>query len=303
MDNNNVQKLGSYMTSRVAATAVIMGVALFAHSPGAAAKGGSLAPGIGINLGVEYYAWEEFDQSGTSLLRESGPRGSLSLSIDNVTRPDAGIVYRVYGHGYYGDVNYDGQTQFSVPVTSNTRYIGGGVEADGGYRFANVFDTYSFDVTGAAGVDAWQRRIADAQTATGDFVNGSTEDYRIVYVKLGVALFHVRHRWANYVQLGVKRPVDSREVAHINLGVANRLTLSPKNQVSFYLRWQITRLNNKQERTVSAAFYYESFRFDPSASVTAREQLNGSIQQVSAYQPESHQDVFGLEIGYYFNPF
>ncbi len=284
------------MSSRLIAVAFAF-ISLFSfYAPEALAERVHLAPSIGVHIGAEYYSWEEFDQSGSRLLRESGPREMLAFSFGNLNRRTSGLVFRWKGRGYYGDVSYNGQTQPapSVPVRSDTEYWGGQTELTGGYRFKNVFSTYSLDLLASGGVNGWRRTIANARTSTGTFVNGSTEDYRVFYFKAGAGLFHVRGHWLDYVQAGMKRPIDTREDAHLN-GFASSIIVKPRSQMSFYFSWEIDHLDRQQERTYGIMVYYDSLRFAQSPSV----QFGGSV----AYQPQSHQDTFGVQLGYYFNPF
>lgn len=282
------------MNSRLIAGVVAPAILFLSHVPQAVAKDAPLAPSIAVFGGVQYYSWEEFDQTGARLLRESGPRGTLALSLDNANRRTSGLVYRLYGRAYYGDVVYDGQTQppASLQARGHSRYLGGLVQLTLGYRFVNVFDGFSLDLLASGGMNRWQRTIHNVSTTTGAPVNGSTEKYRIGYVRLGLGLFHVAGRWSHYVQLGAKRPVYSREDASLalNNGVI-KLTVRPQPQVSFYFRWEIARLNERRERTFSVAAYYDSFQFSQSPAVAG------------AYQPDSVQNVFGVEAGYYFNAF
>lgn len=282
------------MNLRLIAGAFVVAIPLLWYAPQASAEGRPLAPGIGVHMGVEYYTWEEFDGSGSRLLSESGPRGTLSLSIGNANRRTPGFVYRIDGRGYYGDISYDGKTQPapSVKVQSDTRYIGGQAEFTGGYRFVDVLPATSLDVLASGGLSKWQRKIFDTQTAGGTPVSGSTENYRVFYVKAGVGLFHVLGRWSHYLQLGVKEPVDIREDAHFS---GSSVVVNPRRHISFYLSWEIDRLNARQQRTFGVTIYYDSLRLDQSPSVRVGSDV--------VYQPESHQNMLGVQVGYYFNPF
>lgn len=282
------------MNVRLIAGIFVVAILLLWHSPKALAEGRPLAPGIGVHMGVEYYTWEEFDGSGSRLLSESGPRGTLSLSIGNANRRTPGFVYRIDGRGYYGDISYDGNTQPapSVPVKSDTRYIGGQAELTGGYRFVDVLPATSLDLLASGGLSKWQRKIFDTQTAGGTPVSGSAEDYRVFYVKAGVGLFHVLGRWSHYLQLGVKEPVDTREDAHFS---GSSVVVKPRRHVSLYLSWEIYRLNARQQRTFGVTIYYDGFWFGQSPPVTLSSEV--------VYQPESHQNILGVQVGYYFNPF
>lgn len=269
--------------------------------PGLCAAGGPLTPSINVSAGVEYYTWEEFDLAGNSLLRETGPRATFSLSADGTDRTSPGPVYEANGCFYttdlFGNVDYSGHTQppQSTPISSNTHYIGGGVEGTGGYRFKDVFAGFSVDALASLGWDGWEREISDTQTGTGGLVNGSTEDYQVLYTRLGMGLFHRQGRWSHRLQLGAKYPVDVSEDAHLKSAGFENIAISPKSRPSIYFRWDVVRLDTDGKRSLNLEFYYDSFRFDRSNGVIVGGQ--------SVFQPESHQDVFGVRAGYYFNPF
>jgi len=293
------------MTSKVVPVAVacIFGVCMFKQQ--AIAADSQLKPAIGVRAGSEYSTWREADQSGGTLLRESGPRGIFSLSLDNLNRGTAGLVYNLTANGYIGDEHYEGQTQTGIPITSNTGYLGGTAEIAGGYRFEDVMPAFDIDLMAAMGVDKWRRKISDTHTDTGVFVSGSEENYRIFYARLGLGLHHVISNWSHNVQFGAKRPFSTREEASLFVSqdcnaapsVLESFVLHPKGSESFYLKWQINRVSNNNQRKYSMIFYYDSYQFNMSDTAY------GGITGCAAHQPDSHQNVFGAQFGYYFNLF
>lgn len=293
------------MTKNVVPVAVACVLTVFVLDQRSLADDSPLKPAFAVGIGGEYSTWRETDQSGGTLLRESGPRGTLAVSLDNVNRSVSGLVYNLSAHGYVGNENYDGQTQSGIPITSNTGYIGGVAELAGGYRFMDVFPEYSVDLTAALGVDKWRRKISDTQTDTGTFVSGSEENYRIFYGRLGLGLHHVNNNWSHYVQFGAKRPFGTREEATLMVSqdcntapsVLENFVLYPKGSESFYLNWKINRLSDNHERKYSILFYYDSFQFNRSDTAF------GQVTGCSAHQPDSHQNVFGAQVGYYFDLF
>jgi hypothetical protein len=285
------------------AVACVFGVLVFDQP--SFADDSPLKPVFGVGIGGEYSTWREADQSGGTLLRESGPRGTLSVSLDNLARGVSGFVYNLSAGAYVGNENYDGQTQSGIPITSNTGYLGGMAEVTGGYRFTNVLPAYSVDLTAALGADKWRRKISDTHTDTGTFVSGSEENYRIFYGRLGLGLRHVTNNWSHYVQFGAKRPFSAREEASLFVSqdcntapsVLENFVLHPKGSESFYLKWQINRLSDDKKRKYSMLFYYDSFQFDRSDTSL------GQVTGCPAHQPDSHQNVFGAQVGYYFDLF
>ena len=173
------------MTSKVVPVVVACIFGIFILDQRSVADDSPLKPSLGLAVGPEFSTWRESDQSGATLLRESGPRVTLSLSLDNADRTSSGVIYNILLHGYIGDEHYDGQTQTGVPVTSDTGYIGEATEITGGYRFKDVLPIISVDLTAALGADIWRRRISDTTTDAGQPVSGSEENYRILLRKIG----------------------------------------------------------------------------------------------------------------------
>ncbi len=293
------------MTSKAVPVVVACIFGIFIFNQRSVADDSPLKPSLGLALGGEYSTWRESDQSGTTLLRESGPRGTLSLFLDNTDRIPSGIIYNFLLHGYLGDEHYDGQTQTGIPITSNTNYFGGAAEITGGYRFKDLLPSISVDLTAALGTDIWRRRISDTHTDAGIYVSGSEENYRILYARLGLGLYHVYDKWTHYVQFGAKRPFSTREEASLLVSqdcnaapsVSEKFILHPKGSESFYLKWQIDHLSENNKRQYSVMFYYDSFQFDRSDTALGR------VTGCPAHQPDSHQNVFGAQVGYYFNLF
>lgn len=242
---------------------------------------------VHVEAGVEHYVWQEFDANGRRLLRERGPRLSLGVGMDDLGRASAGRIYALRGRLYLGQVNYDGQTQSGVPLASDTNYLGANQEASVGYRFGSG---YGFDVLAAMGADEWRREIASSVASNGLATGRATEDYFVLYGKAGVGAYAVHGRWHQHLQVGVKRPLYSREYSQ-DFGV----TLAPKAQTSWYGQWEVN-YGLSGARRVGLRLYYDSLRFEPSNHQPAT--INGSAYEV--WQPQSRMDVWGLEGAYYF---
>lgn len=293
------------MTKHVVPVVFACIVSVFISDQPSFADDSPLKPVFGFGVGGEYSTWRETDQSGGTLLRESGPRGTLSASLDNLDRDSSGVVYDIGARFYDGNENYDGQTQTGIPITSNTGYVGGVAELGGGYRFTNVLPTYSVDLAAALGADKWRRKISDTSTSSGTFVSGSEENYRIFYARLGLGIHHVNDGWSHYVRLGAKRPFSTREEASLFVSqdcntapsVSENFVLKPKGSESFYFEWRLSRLSDTSQRKYSLSFYYDSYQFNRSDTAF------GQVTGCPAHQPDSHQNVFGAQVGYYFNFF
>ncbi len=298
------------MTSKVLPVAAACVLSIFMLDQQSIANDSGLKPTLGVGVGGEYFTWREADQSGATLLRETGPRGTLYLTWDNIDRGSSGFVYDLLLHGYIGDEKYDGHTQTGIPIKSNTDYLGGAGEISGGYRFKdllplNFLPSISVDLAAALGMDIWRRRISSTYTDMGTPVSGSEENYRIPYARLGLGLYQIGNYWSQYVQFGVKRPFLTHQEASLLVpqdcnvapSVTDNFVLHPKGSESIYLKWQIDRLSEDNKRKVGVAFYYDSYQFNQSNTVF------GQVTGCPAYQPNSHQNVFGIQAGYYFDLF
>ena len=77
---------------------------------------------FGGKAGFENFGWEEFDDDGSKLLKESGTRYALSGFLGNTLRAKKNLIYRAEAKLYFGTVDYEGQTQDGVPAFSDTHY-------------------------------------------------------------------------------------------------------------------------------------------------------------------------------------
>jgi len=241
-----------------------------------------------LNAGVELYRWQEFDDSGTRLLTESGPRLFFLAAINNTDRPRNGFIYEATLKGYTGNVDYDGQDNNNIFISSKSMYSGFAIDLNGGVRIADKFD---MDVLAGIGINVWRREIKDDQNAQGSLVSGITEDYDIQYLTLAIGL---PQRYANadgYLKVGLKRPYSTREdVDNFNV------TLSPGKKVSGIISYKLIFDANSNNLISSIMFYYDGFRFSKSQDEVTL--INNVPNQVR--QPKSSQDVIGVAIGHLF---
>jgi hypothetical protein len=249
---------------------------------------------ISMLTGVEQYRWREFDTDKRQLLEESGQRYSVAANYDNLRRLNSGGLYSVGGKFYLGSVDYDGETQLtSIPVQSTTTYVGIQVDAVGGYRFASHMQ--GLDLFAGGGLDFWTRSIDDSYAPGLGPVYGGDEDYYTVFSKIGMGYFHQMGKVSQYLQAGVKYPVYVYEYAYQTN--ADNLTLHPKGRASFFARYR-WEFGNTGRVHWGATLYFDSYRFSQSNLVL--DTANGVPTGYVVWQPESHQDVYGLQIGLYF---
>jgi hypothetical protein len=244
-----------------------------------------------LSIGIERFVWEEFI-GGQRLLEEDGPRFAVGLRTDTFNRPSPGPMYALEGRFYFGEVDYDGQTQSAIsafdglPLQADTLYVGALGEALFGQRFGG---RQAIDLLAGVGVNNWVREIQASQTMSGNTVvvtGDAVEQYFILYTKLGVGFYRRGPGGYGHLQVGAKYPFYTYEyVDDIDI------TLEPGKEWSAYAQLRIA-----SDARFDVTVYYDSFRF--SQSPAERFTRNGVAY--IGFQPESHMDVAGLTVGFYF---
>jgi hypothetical protein len=252
------------------------------------------SPAVSVVAGVEQFLWREFDTDKREFLEESGQRFSMALAYDNLRRLNSGPVYSLGGKFYLGAVDYDGETQLtSIPVQSTTTYIGAQVDALGGYRFAGR--AHGLDLLAGGGLDFWLRSIDDTYVQGLGQVSGADEDYYVFNAKLALGYLHELGGARHYLQAGVKYPFYVYEYTY--QAGADDLILHPRGRASLFARYQ-WEFGSAARNRWGATLYYDSYRF--SQSNVKFETINDVPTGFIVWQPESHQDVYGLQVGFYF---
>lgn len=234
-------------------------------------------------LGSEYYSWREYDDSGTRILEESGPRYFLGISDTKEMAPHWEMTFDM--RMYAARVSYEGQTNSTPPqpFTTHTDYHGLSAELTTIGFLNDESAPQRWGVLGTLGVDAWQRDINSKLT-----VAGYTETYHISYGRLGLAV--VGNAWR--LEGGVKYPFATHEAVGLSAVGYDNAALSPTPAISAFAsahyridsRWQIIG-------------YYDSYRFDKSPVKTL---TSGGIPVGTVWQPKIEQDRYGLGFSYQF---
>ena len=262
---------------------------------------------VGLSGGIEAMRLKEFDSSGSRLLLETGNRYVTTAFLDDGGKydPEVPIHYHLEASAYWGQLDYDGKsqsvdpTQSNLPLMSKTDYRGGRAEALLGYRIKPLGGPRSLELIGGLGVDGWNRRIHNASASNGTLVSGIEETYTVYYGKIALGLNNLyASSWYNQLQFGIKLPFNISEDVYLsNVGYDSDLTLSPGNTFSGFIKLQLEpQSKDNKPGNLIINVYYDSFRFDPSKAETVTR--NGSPVQV--WQPETHIDILGLQLGYRF---
>ena len=230
-----------------------------------------------VFAGVEYFNWQE---DTTPAVQETGPL--LAGGLMWIQDKQQGLLFGYRGEVYFGQVNYSGAELFTgAPATSQVEYSGVLNEGQLRYRFA-LRGNEHLDAVLAAGADLWRRQ----------FPGDQMEDWAVVYARLGVELGPQAGKPGWTAAGGLKYPFYTYENAHLtDIGFDQNPTLTPGKEWSAYAS-----IGYRIGAHWSVVGYYDSYRFQQSASVQAT--LNG--QQFSIYQPKSSMDVLGVQVLYSF---
>ena len=273
---------------RAASLFLALTLAVSAGGPNLAeAASRDAGPRLGLHLGLEHFRWEERDDSG-KLLDETGPRARAAITLDNFLRPGEGAVYRLEVQGYYGRVDYDGQTQTGTPLKTDVDYAGGLAEGRIGYRFEIIRGTYGLDLLGGVGFETWERDIREGLLPDGTTVQGYREEYRIGYARFGLGLADLAGPdWFGRLELGARYPLKVEE----EISDPINADLNPAREVSLYVSYEVAR-TPESGPSIGVTFYYDSFRL--------KESPVGSSDIGPVLQPDSDMDVVGIRLGVFF---
>jgi hypothetical protein len=246
-----------------------------------------------LSVGVENFLWKEYS-GGQRLLRETGPRLTIGLTLDHLLHGNLAKPYAMEIRGYVGFIDYDGQTQAGVPVQTDVDYFGINAEVMGAHPLrANPGTNVLFGL----GADTWIRDIQDGIAANGSPAFGYQEDYFILYGKLGPGFLFQHGARRSFLQFGIKYPFYTYERAHLStVGFDDDVNLKPGKKISGFAKWQMIGGKEKGKSRFGANIYYDSYRFSTSGAKTVS--AGGTL--FSVRQPESRMDVLGASLEFYF---
>lgn len=261
---------------------------------------------VGLSGGLESFHLKEFDNSGTRLLSESGNRYVTTAFLDNGDKYElqTRLLYHAEISAYWGRVDYDGKSQSiepaqsNLPLSSQTDYQGGRGEAMAGYRIPIAGGLRALDIIGGLGFDIWSRSIHSAVASNGTLVSGIKEIYNAYYGKAALGLNNLfASTWHNHLEFGIKMPFSISERINLSkVGYDSDLTVYPGNTYSGFISLLIEPPKHNNSGHMVIKVYYDGFRFNPSKTKTVSR--NGTL--VYAWQPETHIDIFGVQLGYRF---
>jgi hypothetical protein len=271
-----------YSLSRLRITVFIVGISLFcAHFPGIAQADES-----DLYASVASFTWKEFDDSGSQVVRESGPLFGVgyiyrSVSPDNITFQPA---VEIFG----GGVDYDGTAQILSNQTitaakSTTDYFGIHLKAEAGSIMHLSEDSLLEPFLGL-GFSAWSRKINNARLADGTTASGYEEKWKTLHLRLGLrGQVEGTNKSRFFAEAGLKLPVYTENSVNV--------TLHPGNEMSYFGE------AGYRAGSFNIRVFYDGMRFSRSDDVQSTVYFNGSYHTVAYYQPRSTADLYGLKLG------
>jgi hypothetical protein len=237
-----------------------------------------------LSAGLEAARWQEYGNSDVRLLSESGLRLTLAAAWEDLFPDNPFARINASSRIYTGGLSYDGQTQSLDPnasgiyISSTSRYTGFNAEVE------TLFDLESLSTAAlfGIGVDLWRRAIDNAHDAKGNGVSGFTEDYQVLYAKLGLQK-EIRSAFGrSRMRIGIKYPLRINERAS---GISPEL--HPGRRVSLFMAY---RADLATYRPSIIEIYYEGLRLSASPAVV--DEFGNAWMQ-----PPSHQDIIGITFG------
>ncbi len=243
-----------------------------------------------VYASAESFTWKEFGDAGDRLLKESGPRYGVGFAYAHEFPNHLTLKPRVELTG--GDVDYDGQTQSGLPVTSTTTYFGFKFEFDMGGKI-KPSKSFAIEPFAGLGVRAWARDINDSTTFDGGtvyYVNGYTEHWTTFYGRVGLrGDLYFGQRSKLFFEAGVKLPISTENYINDWAVSYEEITLKPGNKDSLFAEVGV-----RLSRFKITAFY-DSMRFKKSPVVYDYDPFWGTL--TGYLQPRSESDIYGVRIG------
>ena len=239
-----------------------------------------------------YFSWKEYNDGGSRIVKESGPifGAGTAARVDLLQKS---LILHGKAELFGTVVDYSGQTQSSVrefderPVDSDTRYFGGKIEGDLGWRYS--FDGGSLEPFFGIGYRTWLRDI-DSSTSTTEAgtrfpVSGATEYWDTIYTRYGLkGEVSVGTDTSLFLEAGAKYPLYTRNEAEDTS--AGDVTIEPRSDWSAFAELGL------RHKAFRPAIFYEGFRFKRSRN---EEQAGYLI-----WQPRSESDIVGISFAYSF---
>jgi hypothetical protein len=225
--------------------------------------------------GLEQYEWVEFVDDGSELLTEDGVIWQLGGRV-GVHYP-GGPSIRGRGELFFGDVDYDGETQDGIPVTTDTTYAGALVEADVLLPLMRR-DAGSVGVYGGGGCRLWRRSLGDSYDPV---AYGYDEDWSVYYLLAGLRGELKLQEAVLSGEARLRMPFETEADYGSFAEGGGSLSVSPGKELAWELeggvRW----------RRFQLELFYRAWEFSKSNVVEV-------FRGIFVWQPESESTMVGI---------
>jgi len=233
-----------------------------------------------FSLKVQYerFEWKEYGVDGHELLKESGYR--LGLRWDRHVPDWFAPNWTAHALLYFGNVDYDGQSQIGEPVESTTEYYGGRGEGSLNFPLHHAGQLDSSLFTGA-GLHSWLRKLDD----TGGFTDTDYDEWWFsTYLQAGAAVRWKRSTGTLIGRAGIRYPVYSRvEYDFVLPDGSSGVSVEPGNDAGYFAELDY------ESGGYVFGLYFEEWNFKRSDTK--------SEGGVNIFQPESKQQSIGVQLG------
>jgi len=243
-----------------------------------------------ILLGISMlnFGYKEFNSNDIELDQEDGTIPGISFAITHQSQQWLSDFKLTYHKGL---VDYIGQTQTGIPVTSrtDTRYLDYSLSFGKWLKLDNL---PRFAVFAGFGQHSWQRNIRSTTTNTGAAVSGLNEKYYWDYLLIGTKLEIIsspKNLWTFDIQynhmMNAKIDVEFNGFDPATLNLGNQLGLRLASPYQYQIKDQLS---------IRIEPYYEYWQI----ALGEPQQLliNGTVSGTSIVEPRSETQNIGFNL-------
>jgi hypothetical protein len=231
-------------------------------------------------LGVQSYRWEEFDNDGQRLVKETGPRYSLGATSRLSFLPSKSLFAELDLRYTLDTVDYDGvlitQQGLRIPYSTKTAYCAVEGTLTIGYSF-KLFRTLLFTPVAGFGSEYWTRNL----DYRGPY--GYTERFLAPSAGAGIRLTYTPNKVFQ---------MFSATTLSMPVAVSESFTIAPQGQGPMKLVLH-PGINPRFKAEAGGSLYRVSVIFSFETWTLSRSDTDWLY-----YQPKSIRREFGMRIGY-----
>jgi len=231
-----------------------------------------------IKVQYERFEWKEFALNGDELLEESGYR--LGLRWDKRNMDWSTPNWSADALLYFGDVDYDGQSQLGEPVESTTEYYGGRGESFFHIPVSQNEQRSSSLLLGG-GIHSWLRRLDN----TGGFTDTDYDEWWIsTYLQAGVGVRWKSRRGVWTGRTGIRYPFYNRvEFDFVLPDGSTGTSVEPESDAGYFAEIECE----------SGGYVFGIFLEEWNFKRSDTKNTGGA----GVFQPESKQQSAGVQFG------